>query len=121
MFLAALAVIVLLSLRIWGAAEIMADIPPPYGAWTYHALGFALFAAIALFIDRLIRYFFWRGVVARRMRRPTPALIEDIVTVCLVIIALSIALSFELHMDVAAIITAGGATAIVTAVIWRLG
>ena len=116
MIWAFLAVVVLWALRIWGAGEIMRDIPEPWNTWTFHVLGFLLYAAIAILIDRFVRYFFWRGVVARRMQRPTPALIEDIVTVCLVIIALSLALSFELGMDVAAIITAGGATAIVVGI-----
>jgi len=113
MFLAAFAIAVLLALRIWGGSEIMADIPAPYGAMLYHGLGYLLFAAVAIFVDQLVRMFYWRGYLARKMKRPTPALIEDIVTVCLIIIALSAALSYESGMNVAAIVTAGGATAIV--------
>lgn len=111
-----LAVVLLLALRVFAHHWIVDNIPAPYGEWTYLAFGFLLYAAVALFLDRLVRYFFWRGVVARRTQRPTPALIEDIVTVCLVIIALSFALSFEAGMDVAAIVTAGGATAIVVGI-----
>jgi small-conductance mechanosensitive channel/CRP-like cAMP-binding protein len=116
MLLSALAVIVLLALRIWAHDDIVAAFQEPYGLWVYHGIGFLLYASVAIFLDRLIRYFYWRGYLARRRKRPTPALIEDIVTICLVVIALSIALSFEADMDVAAIVTAGGATAIVVGI-----
>jgi small-conductance mechanosensitive channel/CRP-like cAMP-binding protein len=116
MLLAAFAVLVLLALRTWGHGTIMAEIPAPYNAIVYHALGFLLFASIAWLVDRLIRYFYWRGYVARKTKRPTPALIEDIVTVCLLIIAVSVGLSWEAGMDVTAIVTAGGATAIVVGI-----
>jgi small-conductance mechanosensitive channel/CRP-like cAMP-binding protein len=112
----AFAVILLLALRIWAHDDIVAAFEAPYGEWVYRGLGFLLYGAVALFLDRLVRYFYWRGYLARKMKRPTPALIEDIVTICLVVIALSIALSFEAGLDVAAIITAGGATAIVVGI-----
>jgi small-conductance mechanosensitive channel/CRP-like cAMP-binding protein len=113
MIVSLVAFVLLLALRIWAVPEIMADLPAPYGGVVVHTLGVALILAGAVFVDRLIRRLYWDGYLRRKRNQETPALIEDIVTVALIVIGISIGLSFEAGMSVTGIITAGGATAIV--------
>jgi len=108
-----LAVLLLAALRIWAAPEILAALPEPYDAGLVHAIGIALAIAIAFFIDRLIRYFYWDGYLRRKRKRETPALIEDMMTVALIALGASIGLSIENGVSFTGVITASGATAIV--------
>ena len=107
------AVLVLLALRLGGKGAILSQIPSPYDEIILHTIGVALWAAIFLFADRLIRRFYWEGYLRRHRKQDTPALIEDIVTVSLAVIGIAIGLVFEAGMSLTGIVTAGGATAIV--------
>jgi len=109
-------ILVLMLLRLGGKGPILSQIPAPYSDVLLHTLGVALVAAITLFIDRLIRHFYWDGYLRRKRNQETPALIEDIVTVLLFVTGISIGLYFEAGMSFAGIITAGGATAIVVGI-----
>ena len=113
MILSLVAFVLLLAFRIWGAPEIMADLPAPYGGIIVHTAGVALILAAVVFLDRVIRRLYWDGYLRRKRKQDTPALIEDIVTVALIVIGISIGLSYEAGMSLTGIITAGGATAIV--------
>jgi len=113
MIISLVAFVLLLALRVWGASEIMADLPAPYGGAVVHTIGVALILAGAVFIDRLIRRLYWDGYLRRKRNQETPALIEDIVTVALIVIGISIGLSVEAGISLTGIITAGGAIAIV--------
>jgi small-conductance mechanosensitive channel/CRP-like cAMP-binding protein len=113
MIVALIAVIFLGLLRFWGAAEIVARIPAPYGPFAVEAIGIAFIVAIALLLDRLIRRFYWNGYLRRRRNRETPALIEDVVTGALIVIGLSTGMYIEQGLSITGIVTASGATAII--------
>jgi len=114
MILALFLVAVLAVLRIEEAHRIMALIPAPYNEFTLHVIGVLLFAAVSLLIDRLIRYFYWDRWLRRRRKEDTPKLIEDIVTIVLLIVGLAAGLSFEAGLStIAGLITASGATAVI--------
>ncbi len=113
MIYALIATIFLALLRFWAAAAILARVPEPYGRFVLQAIGVVLFVAVALLIDRLIRFLFWNGYLRHRRGRDTPALVEDIVTVALLVLGLSLGLYVEEGMSVTGLITASGATAII--------
>src|SRR5450432_704360 len=103
----------LVLLRFAGARLIVVAVPAPYGAGMINALGVLMVIAIALVIDRLVRVFYWNGYLRRKRKRNTPALIEDILTIALVVLGASIGLFFEAGVSFAGLLTASGATAIV--------
>jgi small-conductance mechanosensitive channel len=106
-------VAILAVLRIESAGYI-AGLYPPYGGFALHFIGVLLFLATAWFIDRLIRFFYWNRWLRRRRKEATPKLIEDIVTVVLLIAGISAGLSYEAGLStIAGIITASGATAVI--------
>ena len=113
MILALIAAIILTILRFWMAGTIMAVFPPPYGAATLHAIGVAWIVSLALLLDRFIRLVFWNGYLRRKSGRTTPELVEDLVTVALVVLSLSLGLYLEEGMSVTGLVTASGATAII--------
>jgi small-conductance mechanosensitive channel/CRP-like cAMP-binding protein len=114
MILAFFLVVVLALLRIEWAHRITELVRPPYGDIVLHVLGVLLFGAVALLVDRLIRYFYWDRWLRRRRKQDTPKLIEDIVTIALVIVALAAGLSFEAGLStITGLITASGATAVI--------
>jgi len=100
-------------LRIGGANLIMATVPAPYGAGMISTLGVLAVIAAAVVVDRLIRYFYWDGYLRRKRKLETPALIEDIFTIALLVLAASIGLFFEAGVSFTGLIAASGATAIV--------
>jgi small-conductance mechanosensitive channel len=108
-----LALAFLVLLRFAGARVIVAAVPVPYGAGMISALGVLMVIAFALVIDRLVRVFYWDGYLRRKRKRNTPALIEDILTIALVVLGASIGLFFEAGVSFAGLLTASGATAIV--------
>jgi hypothetical protein len=75
--------VLLAFLRIAGARWITTAIPAPYGAAMVSAVGVLAVVAIAVVVDRLVRYFYWDGYLRRKRKRETPALIEDILTIAL--------------------------------------
>jgi small-conductance mechanosensitive channel/CRP-like cAMP-binding protein len=106
-------VAILATLRIEFAGYIE-HLYAPYGGFALHFVGVLLFIAVALFIDRLIRFFYWDRWLKSRRKEPTPKLIEDIVTVVVVIAALAAGLSYEAGLStIAGLITASGATAVI--------
>lgn len=113
MILAALFAALLVILRLFGAGEIAVSVPPPYNLFIVHAIGVLLAVALAVVADRLIRRLFWDGYLRRRRKRNTPALIEDIVTVALIVLGISVGLFFEAGVSFTGVLTASGATAIV--------
>jgi small-conductance mechanosensitive channel/CRP-like cAMP-binding protein len=100
-------------LRIAGANLIMTTVPAPYGAGMVSALGVLAVIAVAVVVDRLVRYFYWDGHLRRKRRRETPALIEDIFTIALLVLGASIGLFFEAGVSFTGLLAASGATAIV--------
>jgi small-conductance mechanosensitive channel/CRP-like cAMP-binding protein len=110
---ASLGIIVLLLLELGATPEIRAHLTAAHAALTVEVTTIALIVAVAVFIDALIRRFYWRGHLAKRRNRDTPALIQDIITILLVTVALSIGLSVEAGLSIGSIVTASGATAIV--------
>jgi small-conductance mechanosensitive channel/CRP-like cAMP-binding protein len=114
MILAVVLVAILAYLRIEWAHTIELALRPPYGEFTVHVLGVLLFVAVAGLIDRLIRFFYWDRWLRRRRRQDAPKLVEDIVTIVLVIIGISAGLSFEAGLStITGLITASGATAVI--------
>ena len=109
--LAALAALAIARIA-WGSA-IAAELPAPYGMRIVNALGVLSIVALALLIDRLIRVFYWNGHLRRRRKLETPALIEDILTIALIVLGASVGLYFEAGVSFAGLLTASGATAIV--------
>jgi small-conductance mechanosensitive channel/CRP-like cAMP-binding protein len=113
MILSFIALVLLAAMRIAGARAIIAGLPSPYGEAVVSATGVLTAIAAAVFIDRLIRYFYWEGHLRRKRKRDTPALIEDIFTIALVVLGASIGLYFEEGVSFTGLMTASGATAIV--------
>src|SRR5262249_43984135 len=85
----------------------------PYTSVAVHTTGVLLAVACAVLVDRIVRILYWDAYHRRRRKREIPALIEDIVTVALLVIGLCIGLYFEVGLSGAGIFTASGATAIV--------
>jgi small-conductance mechanosensitive channel/CRP-like cAMP-binding protein len=109
-----LAALVFLALIRFAWARLMtAAIPAPYDARIISALGVLTVIAFAVLIDRLIRVFYWNGYLRRKRKRETPALVEDILTIALVVLGASIGLFFEAGVSFTGLLTASGATAIV--------
>jgi len=113
MILALIATAIFTVLRFWTPDAVKAAFPAPYGGIVLHAVGVAWVVAIAVLADRLIRLLFWNGYLRRRRGRDTPELVEDLVTVALVIFGLSLGLYFEEGLSVTGLVTASGATAII--------
>ena len=113
MIFALIATIFLALLRFWSGSAIVAAMPTPYGDFVLHAIGVLFLIAVAFLLDRLIRGLFWNGYLRRRRGQDTPALVEDIVTVALLILGLSVGLYFEEGLSVTGLVTASGATAII--------
>ena len=107
------ALVFLSVLRIAGANWIMTSIPAPYGAGLISTLGVLAVIAVAVVVDRLVRYFYWDGYLRRKRKRETPALIEDILTIALLVLGASIGLFFEAGVSFTGLLAASGATAIV--------
>src|ERR1700680_4958123 len=93
------AVLVLLALRLGGKGPILGLIASPYDEIILHTIGVTLWGAVFVFLDRLIRRFYWEGYLRRRRKQDTPALIEDIVTAALVVTGISIGLVFDAEMS----------------------
>jgi small-conductance mechanosensitive channel/CRP-like cAMP-binding protein len=106
-------IVVLLGLDLWAGPEIHDHLSKVYAALTMEWISISLIVAIALLGDSLLRRYYWHGYLRRRRGRDTPALIQDIVTILLVLIGLSIGLTYIAGLSVTGIVTASGATAIV--------
>jgi small-conductance mechanosensitive channel/CRP-like cAMP-binding protein len=111
--LSLLALALLATLRFTASGVITREIATPYGEGIVSALGVLMVIAAFVSLDRLIRFFYWDGYLRRKRNRDTPALIEDILTIALVVFGASIGLSFEAGVSFTGVLTASGATAIV--------
>jgi len=112
-FLAFLALVLLIAARLGGSHWILASVHPPYGARLINALGVLATVAAAFVIDGLVRIFYWDGYLRRKRGRHTPAVIEGMFTIALVVLAVSLGLFFEAGVSFAGVLTASGATAFV--------
>ena len=88
--LSIVALVFLAVLRIAGASVIMSAVPAPYGAGMISTLGVLTVIAVAIVVDRLVRFFYWDDYRRRRLKRDTPALIEDLLTIALVVLGASV-------------------------------
>ena len=104
--------LVLAGLRFWGADFLLAHVHGSYGEFTVHAIGVAFCVALALFVDQLVRIFYWELYLHRTRNRPTPALLRDLLTIAILLVGASIGLAVEEKFDFAWLITASGATAV---------
>lgn len=108
-----LLLIVLLAARLWGVAALSDRVSAAFSVELGHIIMVGAFVAVSLFIDGLIRHYYWHRYLQRRRNRETPALIQDILTVALVLLGLSIGLWWEEGFSFTGFITASGATAII--------
>jgi small-conductance mechanosensitive channel/CRP-like cAMP-binding protein len=74
-------------------------------------IGIALAIAMAFLADGLVREYFWRGYLRRRLGRDTPTLIQDMFTGLIVLVGLAAGLAIE-SVSVVGIVTASGFTAL---------
>lgn len=99
--------------RFAGGGLIARIVPLPYVDTTLHTLVVALIIAISVLIDRLLRRFYWIGYLEKRRKRNTPALIQDIVTILILLAGLALGLALEAGLSLTGIATASGALAFV--------
>ena len=77
---------VLATARFAGADAIMAAMPPHYGERLVNTLGVLTAIAAAIVLDRLVRALYWDGYLRRKLKRETPAVIESLLTIALVLL-----------------------------------
>jgi len=109
----ALAFVLLLIARYWGVPEFAGQLGPWYTVEVGHWLVIGSVVSVTLLIDGLIRHFYWMRYLQRRLNRETPALIQDILTIALFLLGLSVGLWWQEGFSFTGFITASGATAIV--------
>jgi small-conductance mechanosensitive channel len=112
-FWSAFVLVLLVIARFWGLGEFAGSLSPAAAAETGHWLMVAVVVFATLLVDGLIRHFYWLRYLQRRLNRETPALIQDILTIALVLLGLSIGLYWQEGFSFTGFITASGATAIV--------
>ena len=103
----------LAAARFAGAGTIMAAMPAHYGERLVNTLGVLTAIAVAIVLDRLVRALYWDGYLRRKLKRETPAVIESLLTIALIMLGASIGLYFEAGVSFTGLITASGATAII--------
>src|SRR3954470_4119727 len=113
MLLSIVVLALLAAARFAGAGAIMAAMPGLYGERVVSTLGVLTAVAAAVFLDRLIRALYWDGYLRRKLGRETPAVIESLLTIALIMLGASIGLYFEAGVSFTGLITASGATAII--------
>ncbi len=109
----AVLLVLLLLARFWGLDQFGGALAPDVAKETGHWLMVASVVSGTLLIDGLIRHFYWLRYLQRRLNRETPALIQDILTIALVLLGLSIGLWRQDGFSFTGFVTASGATAIV--------
>ncbi len=107
------AMIVLLVARLWGLNLLDGHFAPATIGEIAHGMVVAIVVCGTLLIDGLIRHFYWLRYLQRRLNRETPALIQDLLTIALVLFGLSIGLWWQEGFSFTGFVTASGATAIV--------
>jgi small-conductance mechanosensitive channel/CRP-like cAMP-binding protein len=113
--------VLLATARFAGSALILSSISPPYGARIVNALGVLMAGAAALFLDRLVRTFYWDGYLRRKRGRETPVVMQILLTVALVALSVSVGLYFEAGVSFAGLLTASGATALLLGIALQAG
>lgn len=108
-----LAIVLLLAARLWGGEALAPYFSPATVRDILSGITVALVVSGTLFIDGLVRYFYWHRYWRRRRGRETPALIRDILTIALLLLGLSLGLWWQEGMSFTGLITASGATAII--------
>jgi len=109
----AVALVFLLLARYWGLGQFTDTLGPYYTLEVGHWLVVGSVVSVTLLIDGLIRHFYWTRYLQRRLNRETPALIQDILTIALFLLGLSLGLWWQEGFSFTGFITASGATAIV--------
>ncbi len=112
-FWSVIALVVLLIARFWGVSLLGGQLPPDVIDEIARGLAVAIIVGVTLLLDGLIRHFYWLRYLQRRLNRETPALIQDILTVALFLLGLSLGLWWQEGFSFTGFITASGATAIV--------
>lgn len=111
MFRASAACAFLLIVRIW--CERFLDHSKPETISIERGLNIALVVALAVILDSVIRRLYWHDHLKRRRGREAPSLIQDIVTILLVLAALAIGLVWQAGLDFTGVAAASGAVAFV--------
>jgi len=112
-FWSAFALIVLLATRLWGLAALSARLSPHLIDELGRAVMVGAVIAVTLLIDGLVRHYYWHRYLQRRRNRATPALIQDILTIALFLLGLSVGLWWQEGFSFTGFITASGAMAII--------
>ncbi len=112
-FWSAIAVVVLLIVRLWGLEMFAGPLGHDMVDQIGRGVSVAIIVSATLLVDGLIRHFYWLRYLQKRLNRETPALIQDILTVALVLLGLSLGLWWQEGFSFTGFITASGATAIV--------
>ena len=73
----------LLAARLWGLDALGTWLSPALKLELGHAILVAAVVAVTLFIDGLVRHYYWHRYLQKRRNRETPALIQDILTIAL--------------------------------------
>jgi small-conductance mechanosensitive channel/CRP-like cAMP-binding protein len=108
-----IALFLLALARWWDAGLLAGHFTPQEIESLNRALTVAMVVAVALFVDGLVRYFYWHRYWRRRRGRDTPALIRDILTLAIVLLSLSLGLWWQEGLSFTGLITASGATAVI--------
>ncbi len=111
-----LLIIVLLGGELLLSPEIHSHLTKAHADLVVQIVIISIIVTGAMLFDGLLRRFYWRGYLKRRRGQDTPALIQDIVTILLVVVSLSIGLSFIAGLSITGIATASGATAIIVGI-----
>jgi small-conductance mechanosensitive channel len=113
MYWSGIAMVILVALRLWGIGPLHDHFSNGTVEAIAHGLVVASIVCATLVIDGLVRHFYWIRYLRRRLNRETPALIQDLLTIALFVLGLSIGLWWEEGFSFTGFITASGATAIV--------
>jgi small-conductance mechanosensitive channel len=108
-----IALIVLLAARIWTDDLLSGYVNSNGISAIDRALTVALVVVGALLVDGLVRFFYWHRYWRHHRGRETPALIRDLLTIAIVVMALSIGLWWQEGFSFTGLITASGATAVI--------
>ena len=102
MIWAFLVTLILLVARLFGG-PLFTHYAPGHEDNLTHVVTAALIISVFVLIDRLIRRFYWEGNLKQRRGRETPKLIQDIVTIVLVAVGITIALWWQEGLTVTGI------------------
>jgi small-conductance mechanosensitive channel/CRP-like cAMP-binding protein len=112
-FWSAFILLVLLATRLWGLDALSDRLSPHLSEELGRAVMVGAVISITLLLDGIIRHYYWHRYLQRRRNRETPALIQDILTIALFLLGLSIGLWWEEGFSLTGFFTASGAAAIV--------